>query len=94
MTTFYSDADLLPVRTCYLKDSVRHRGRRAIARQAFAHHPQPVPYDPVRKALAVCSAAMAAMASLVGLYLAKSSLGIDLFPGPSPLHPLYVMLMT
>jgi len=32
------------------------------------------------------------LAAGIGLYILKSKLGINLLPGPSPLHELYVML--
>jgi hypothetical protein len=31
-------------------------------------------------------------ALIIGLYLAKSALGINLMPGPSPLHGLYLLM--
>lgn len=36
---------------------------------------------------------LAAMGVMVGLYLGKSALGIDLLPGPSPLHHLLYPLI-
>lgn len=36
--------------------------------------------------------AAALFGALCALYLVKSLLGIDLFPGPSPLHALYVLM--
>lgn len=41
---------------------------------------------PLRTFTAVASALMALALTLAALYLVKSALGINLLPGPSPLH--------
>jgi hypothetical protein len=49
------------------------------------------PAEPMSWAEAICVSAMAVLSSLpliVGLYLLKSAAGINLLPGPSPLHDL------
>ncbi len=49
------------------------------------------PAEPMSWAEAICLSTMAVLSSLpliAGLYLLKSAAGINLMPGPSPLHDL------
>lgn len=43
--------------------------------------------------LRICGWTLLASGAVAGLYLVKSALGIDLLPGPSPLHDLLFPLL-
>ncbi len=45
-------------------------------------------------AIGLVALVLIAMGATIGLYLVKSALGIDLLPGPSPLHNLLFPLLS
>lgn len=54
------------------------------------------PTEPMSWAEAFCLSTIAVLTSLpliAGLYLLKSAAGINIFPGPSPLHDLLYQLI-